>query len=112
MAIVIGIHGKTYNMKSFNFNLARDICTGQPNKSVLLARSVYLKLMVFSLTGTAWYFDSFGLPGFLAYVIFAVDAVVSFSLILGIKNTTIIRTDYSCFTWHNQRIRPAAGFYI
>ena len=34
--------------------------------SVLLAHSVYLKLIVFTLPGTAQFFASIGLPGFLA----------------------------------------------
>ena len=53
--------------------------------SVLLAHSVYLKLMVFTLPGTAQYFDSIGLPGFLAYAVFSIEAVAGIALILGIK---------------------------
>ena len=43
--------------------------------SVLLAHSVYLKLMVFTLPGTAQFFASIGLPGIFAYAVFAVEAV-------------------------------------
>lgn len=53
--------------------------------SVLLAHSVYLKLMVFTLPGTAQFFGSIGLPGFLAYVVFAIEAIAGIALILGIK---------------------------
>lgn len=53
--------------------------------SVLLAHSVYLKLMIFTLPGTAQFFDSIGLPGFLAYTVFAIEAVAGIALILGIK---------------------------
>ena len=53
--------------------------------SVLLAHSVYLKLMVFTLPGTAQFFDSIGLPGFLAYAVFVTEAVAGIALILGIK---------------------------
>jgi putative oxidoreductase len=53
--------------------------------SVLLAHSVYLKLMVFTLPGTAQFFDSIGLPGFMAYIVFAMEAVAGVALILGIK---------------------------
>ncbi len=53
--------------------------------SVLLAHSVYLKLMVFTLPGTAQFFDSIGLPGFMAYIVFAMEAVAGIALILGIK---------------------------
>ena len=53
--------------------------------SVLLAHSVYLKLMVFTLPGTAQFFASIGLPETLAYIVFAVEAVAGTALILGIK---------------------------
>lgn len=53
--------------------------------SVLLAHSVYLKLIVFTLPGTAGYFASIGLPGFMAYVVFAIEAIAGVALILGIK---------------------------
>jgi putative oxidoreductase len=53
--------------------------------TVLLAHSVYLKLMVFTLPGTAQFFDSIGLPGFMAYVVFAIEAIAGIALILGIK---------------------------
>ncbi len=53
--------------------------------SVLLAHSVYLKLMVFTLPGTAQFFDSIGLPGFMAYIVFAMEAVAGIALILGIR---------------------------
>ena len=53
---------------------------------VLVAHSLYLKLMVFSLGGTAQFFISVGLPGWLAYVVFAVEAVAGIALILGYKS--------------------------
>ena len=53
--------------------------------TVLLAHSVYLKLMVFTLPGTAQFFASIGLPGFLAYAVFAMEAIAGIALILGIK---------------------------
>ncbi|VAW54660.1 putative membrane protein [hydrothermal vent metagenome] len=53
--------------------------------SVLLAHSLYLKLMVFTLPGTAQFFASIGLPGSMAYVVFAVEAIAGIALILGIK---------------------------
>ncbi|MCF6225254.1 MAG: DoxX family protein [Xanthomonadales bacterium] len=52
---------------------------------VLLAHSLYLKMMVFGLTGTAGYFSSIGLPGFLAYVVFGIETVAGIALILGYK---------------------------
>ncbi|HVK98493.1 MAG TPA: DoxX family protein [Dongiaceae bacterium] len=52
--------------------------------SVLLAHSLYLKLIVFTLAGTAAFFSSIGLPGWLAYVVFAVEAVTGITILLGI----------------------------
>ena len=53
--------------------------------SVLLAHSLYLKLMVFTLPGTAQFFASIGLPEFLAYAVFGIEAVAGIAIILGIK---------------------------
>lgn len=50
---------------------------------VLIAHSLYLKLMVFTLGGTAQFFVSIGLPGWLAYVVFLMEAVGGILLILG-----------------------------
>lgn len=52
---------------------------------VLIAHSVYLKLVVFTLPGTAAFFESIGLPGWFAYVVFAVEAVSGIALIVGYK---------------------------
>ncbi len=52
---------------------------------VLLAHSVYLKLFIFTLPGTADFFISIGLPGFLAYLVFLIEAIAGVALILGIK---------------------------
>ena len=41
---------------------------------MFLAHSVVLKLFTFGLAGTAGYFASIGLPGGLAYVVFAAEA--------------------------------------
>jgi putative oxidoreductase len=38
---------------------------------MFLAHSVILKLGVFTLAGTAAYFESLGLPAFTAYLVFA-----------------------------------------
>lgn len=52
---------------------------------VLLAHSVYLKAVVFTLPGTAAFFQSLGLPGLLAYLVFAIEAVAGVALILGVQ---------------------------
>jgi len=53
--------------------------------TVLLAHSIYLKLFVFTLPGTADFFISIGLPGFLAYLVFMIEAVAGIALVLGVK---------------------------
>ena len=44
-----------------------------------------LKLLVFTLPGTAQYFESLGLPGALGYVTFAAELVGGVLLILGVR---------------------------
>jgi putative oxidoreductase len=51
---------------------------------VILAHSAYLKLIVFTLPGTAQFFASIGLPGPLAYIIFTVEVITGIALILGV----------------------------
>ncbi len=51
--------------------------------SVLLSHSLYLKMVVFTLAGTAQYFSSIGLPEILAYIVFFVEVVSGVSLLLG-----------------------------
>ena len=43
-----------------------------------------LKLFVFTLPGTSQFFQSVGLPGFLAYPVFAVELLGGTALVLGI----------------------------
>lgn len=49
-----------------------------------LAHSVILKYFTFTLEGTAQYFTSIGLAAWLAYVVFALEAVGGLLLVLGI----------------------------
>jgi|SRR5579872_4861304 len=51
-----------------------------------LAHSIVLKLMTFTLAGTAAFFASVGLPGWLAYVTFGAEAIGGVLLILGIQS--------------------------
>lgn len=43
-----------------------------------------LKWLVFTLPGTAQYFDSVGIPGFLAYPVFAFELMGGVALLLGV----------------------------
>jgi putative oxidoreductase len=52
---------------------------------MFIAHSVVLKYFTFTLAGTAHYFVSIGLPAFLAYVVFALEAVGGVLLVLGIR---------------------------
>lgn len=54
-----------------------------------LAHSVLLKGFVYGLDGTAQYFASIGLPGPLAYVVFAAEAVGGALLIAGIATRAV-----------------------
>ena len=52
---------------------------------MFLAHSLLLKLFIFTLAGTAQFFVSIGLPGWLAYLIFAAELVAGGLLILGVQ---------------------------
>lgn len=51
---------------------------------IFLAHSLYLKMVVFTLPGTAQFFASIGLPPALAYVVFAMEVAGGIALILGV----------------------------
>jgi len=51
---------------------------------MFIAHSVLLKHFVYTLPGTAQFFESIGLPGFLAYLVFWMEAVGGVMLVLGI----------------------------
>ncbi|MGE0211182.1 MAG: DoxX family protein [Parvibaculaceae bacterium] len=50
----------------------------------LLAHGL-MKILVFTLPGTVGFFQSLGLPGFLAYLVVLVEVVAGLALILGFK---------------------------
>ena len=52
---------------------------------MFLAHSVVLKLFTYGLPGTAAFFVSVGLPGWLAYVTFACELVGGVLLVLGVQ---------------------------
>jgi len=53
--------------------------------TILLAHSLYLKLMIFTLAGTAQFFGSIGLPELLAYFVFLLELISGAALLLGFK---------------------------
>lgn len=52
---------------------------------MLIAHSLYLKVFVFTLPGTAQFFESLGLSGFAAYATFAVEAIAGIMLVVGFQ---------------------------
>ena len=52
--------------------------------AMFLTHSVWLKGFVYTLSGTAQFFESIGLPGPLAYLVFAAEAVGGVLLIAGV----------------------------
>ena len=57
--------------------------------TMFLAHSLYLKLMIFGLPGTAGFFRSIGLPGWLGYATFAAEAIGGALLLLGIETRRV-----------------------
>jgi len=51
---------------------------------MFIAHSVVLKYFTYTLAGTAQFFESLGLPGPLAYVVFAMEATGGALLVLGV----------------------------
>ena len=51
---------------------------------IFLAHSIYLKAVVFTLPGTAAFFESLGLPALSAYAVFLAEALGGVALILGV----------------------------
>ncbi len=51
---------------------------------MFIAHSVLLKHFVYTLPGTAQFFESIGLPGPLAYVVFWMEAIGGVLLVLGV----------------------------
>jgi putative oxidoreductase len=56
---------------------------------MFLAHSIILKYMTFTLAGTAQFFESVGLPAFLAYVTFAAEALGGIALIAGFRTRLV-----------------------
>lgn len=51
----------------------------------LLAHSLYLKVFVFTMSGTSSFFESIGLPGVLAWLVLGVEVTTGAMLVLGFK---------------------------
>lgn len=69
---------------------------------VLVAHSLYLKMVIYTLAGTAQFFASIGLPEMFAYIVFFVEAAAGVALILGFKTrlfTTLVLPILLGATW-------------
>lgn len=51
----------------------------------LIAHSAYLKIFVFTMSGTSQFFVSLGLPGWLAWITLFVEIISGIMLIFGLK---------------------------
>ena len=56
---------------------------------MFIAHSVLLKHFVYTLPGTAQYFESIGLPAVLAYVVFWMEAIGGVLLVLGVGTRAV-----------------------
>jgi putative oxidoreductase len=56
---------------------------------MFIAHSVVLKYFVYTLAGTAQFFESIGLPGVLAYVVFWMEALGGLALVLGVGTRVV-----------------------
>lgn len=56
---------------------------------MFIAHGLILKYFTFTLAGTAGFFASLGLPGWLAYVVFAMETVGGVLLVLGVATRLV-----------------------
>ncbi len=56
---------------------------------MFIAHGVVLKYFTYTLAGTAQFFESIGLPGLLAYVVFGMEAVGGILLVLGVRTREV-----------------------
>lgn len=57
--------------------------------AMFIAHGLVLKAFVFGLPGTAQFFESLGLPGAFAYLVFAAETLGGIALILGVKTRLV-----------------------
>nr|WP_314876378.1 DoxX family protein [uncultured Pseudomonas sp.] len=70
---------KSARLGSFILSLAAGIA--------LITHSLYLKVFVFTMSGTVSFFESIGLPGFLAWVTLLVEIVTGVMLVFRVKSS-------------------------
>ena len=78
-------HVMTHNSGALYGGLVLRVALGV----MFIAHSAYLKLVVFTLPGTASFFESIGLPGLLAYLVFGAEVVGGILLLLGLQTRRV-----------------------
>lgn len=71
-------------MSNSSFSSQFGITVLRASLGVVWVAHALLKLLVFTLPGTAQFFTSVGIPGFLAYPVFAIELLGGVALVLGI----------------------------
>jgi putative oxidoreductase len=56
---------------------------------LMFAAHGLLKVLVFTLPGTAGYFESVGFPGFLAYIVAPAEVIAGVALLIGFRTRTV-----------------------
>lgn len=69
---------------SINFSNAYGVTLLRISLGIMWVAHALLKLFVFTLPGTAQFFTSVGLPGWLAYPVFGLELVGGLALVLGV----------------------------
>jgi putative oxidoreductase len=73
-----------YNQSHHSSNQQWGLALLRISFGVMWIAHALLKLLVFTLPGTASYFEGIGLPGWLAYVVFTLELLGGIALVLGI----------------------------
>ena len=79
---------------------------------LLFLAHVSLKLFVFTPSGTAGFFQSIGLPGFLAYVVIAMELLGGIALIVGYQTRWVALALVPVLLGTIVTVHGAAGFFF
>lgn len=79
---------------------------------VLFLAHAYLKLFVFTPAGTAGFFASIGLPGFLAYIVMAAEVLGGIALILGYQTRIVALALVPVLLGAVATVHGKAGFFF
>lgn len=74
----------TYNASHHLSNQSWGLALLRVSFGIMWIAHALLKLLVFTLPGTASYFEGIGLPGWMAYLVFTLELVGGIALVLGV----------------------------